>query len=393
MKILSIETSCDETALSIVGAGGDLESPSFSVLANSLISQINIHKQYGGVFPMLAKREHAKNLVPILSDVLKQASMFLEADSNNNKFADWQTIENLLIKEDGLFLKTKELLEKIERPEIDLIAVTNGPGLAPALWVGISFAKALGKIWRLPVIPVNHMEGHIASVLINNTAGSKRVIFPALALLISGGHTELVEIKKWSDYKIIGGTKDDAVGEAFDKVARMLKLPYPGGPEISKLAEFARTNNIAAKAKFPRPMINSKDLDFSFSGLKTSVLYYLRDNFKKDVPLTQEEKADISREFEDAVIEVILNKTLKAVKATGAETLIVGGGVIANKKLREELQRFEAENNLQVITPSNEMSTDNALMIAAAAYINICIKPELIQKPPESIIALSNLAL
>lgn len=391
MKILSIETSCDETAISLIEAEGTLEFPSFKILGNSLISQINIHKEYGGVFPMLAKREHAKNLVPILKKVLTDASMFTE-NKNIEGVVDWAEIEKLLSKEDGLFEELKKVLVEIEVPKIDVIAVTSGPGLAPALWVGITFAKALGKIWNLPVIPVNHMEGHIASVLINSSDSLSKIIFPALALLVSGGHTEIVHIKNWGDYKIIGETKDDAVGEAFDKVARMLSLPYPGGPEISRLAEFAREKNLPREAKLPRPMIHSNDLNFSFSGLKTSVLYYIRDHFSES-QITKEHSADIAREFEDSVVEVLKVKTIRALEETGAKTLIVAGGVIANKRLQESFTEVEKEfTDLKVLTPDLEMATDNALMIGAAAYINLTLNPEITENL-DGIVAQGNLKL
>ncbi|MSU45295.1 MAG: tRNA (adenosine(37)-N6)-threonylcarbamoyltransferase complex transferase subunit TsaD [Candidatus Zambryskibacteria bacterium] len=404
MKILSIETSCDETAISLIEASGDLESPTFSVIGNSLISQINIHNEYGGVFPMLAKREHAKNLVPILKDVLIQSKMFTEGEIKIEKDL-WNEIEIILSKEEGLYKMMMDVFKNIESPKIDLIAVTNGPGLAPALWVGISFAKALQKIWNIPLISVNHMEGHICSVLLNRTDEFKilnlefknnSINFPALALLISGGHTELVEIKNWGDYKIIGETKDDAVGEAFDKVARMLGLPYPGGPEISKLAEYARESKLPATAKFPRPMIHSHDLNFSFSGLKTSVLYYLRDNFSvldEKVQITKDNCADIAREFEDSVIDVLKAKTIEALEETNAKTLIIAGGVIANKKIREAFLDLEKTlNGLKLRIPNSSMATDNAIMIGMAGYMRLCLNPKIVEKT-DRITAEGNLKL
>jgi len=387
MKILSIETSCDETAVSIVEALGDINSPVFSVLGNALFSQINIHKEYGGVFPMLAKREHAKNLPPILEKALTEASLFTKGKTDYSEKL-WEEIKMTVNREEGLYEGLRNTFENILKPDIDVISVTSGPGLAPALWVGISCAQALGKLWNLPVIPINHMEGHIASVLISNT-DNESVIFPALALLISGGHTEIVNIKNWGEYKVIGKTRDDAVGEAFDKAARMLDLPYPGGPEISRLAEKARNENISQTAKLPRPMLHSKDLDFSFSGLKTSVLYYLRDN----PDLSEERKADLAREFEDSVVEVLLTKTKEALEETGAESLIVAGGVIANKKIRESFTNLKVEYpNLNIKIPTMKLATDNALMIAAATYINILLYPEII-KNQHKIIAKGNLEL
>jgi N6-L-threonylcarbamoyladenine synthase len=375
MKILSIETSCDETAVSIVEASGGLESPVFTVLGNALNSQIELHKEYGGVYPMLAKRKHAENLPYLLEKVLKDASMFAE---DNTTSYNWGNLESILAKEEGLHMGLKNIFQNIQKPNLDVIAVTSGPGLAPALWVGISCAKALGKLWNIPLIGVNHMEGHLTSILIENS-DKRATPFPALALLISGGHTELVEIKSWGTYKILGETRDDAVGEAFDKTARMLGLPYPGGPEISRLAEQARASKLTHTAILPRPMINSHDLNFSFSGLKTSVLYYIRDNIKGE--MSDATRADLAREFEDAVVEVLLSKTKTAIEETGAQMLIIAGGVIANKKIREVFQKLEDEySGLVVKVPTNSLSTDNALMIASAAYIDICINPKLLSE-------------
>ena len=405
MKILSIETSCDETAVSIVEADGGLHSPTFKVLGNAIFSQIDIHKEFGGVFPMVAKREHAKKLPILLKKALTDNSLYKERKTNfiiglldknkkKNREEIWKEIEIILAREEGLYEDFKNTFENTEKPNIDVISVTSGPGLAPALWVGISFATALGKLWGKPVVPVNHMEGHIVSVLVENS-DERTIEFPALALLISGGHTELVEIKDWGKYKILGQTRDDAVGEAFDKVARMLGLSYPGGPEISKLAEIARKANIPGMIKLPRPMIHLSDFDFSFSGLKTSVLYYIRDHFgfNKNQMLAIEDKSKIAREFEDSVVDVLLSKTKKALEETQAKTLIIAGGVIANKKIRSAFSELEKETpGLVVKIPTNSMSTDNALMIACATYINIILYPELLVKQ-QKIIANGNLTL
>ncbi len=390
MKILSIETSCDETAVSIVEASGGLESPSFKVLGNALFSQIEIHKEFGGVFPMLAKREHAKNLSPLLEKVLKEAGQFNPKNSPSD--TNWDKIERILEREQGLFSPFKNLLEKIEKPDIDIISVTSGPGLEPALWVGISFAVALGKVWDLPVVPANHMEGHITSVLIEDERNP--VLFPALALLISGGHTEIVEIESWGSYKIIGQTVDDAVGEAFDKVARLIGLPYPGGPEISKLAEKARVENLPKTAKFPRPMLSSHNLNFSFSGLKTAVLYYIRDNFAgKPENLTEYDKSDIAREFEDSVVEVLTHKVKTVLNQKDIKTLIIAGGVVANKKIRETFSELTSKyNGLILKTPTKELSTDNSIMIACATYIKTLVFPDIVSKNSK-IIADGNLKL
>ncbi len=386
MKILSIETSCDETAISIIEAAGGASSPSFSVLGNTLYSQIAIHAQYGGVFPMVAKREHAKNLPPILEKTLREADMFSEGTDGSEAIL-WSEIKTILQKEDGLFESFEKLLRNVARPAIDAICVTNGPGLEPALWVGITFAQALGKLWNLPVIPVNHMEGHIYSILTRSDEENK-FAFPALALLISGGHTELVFMEKMGSYKVIGKTVDDAVGEAYDKTARMLGLPYPGGPEISRLAKQARDENIPHKAKLPRPMLHSPNLNFSFSGLKTAVLYHLRDNYgmigEKPVVLSTEDKADIAREIEDSIADVLLSKTIRAIEEYGISTLIIAGGVIANDRLRSLFQDLEATHHgLSVKTPEKSLATDNALMIAIAGYIKLSLHPETVSYPQQ----------
>lgn len=256
----------------------------------------------------------------------------------------------------------------IKKPAIDLIAVTSGPGLEPALWVGINFAKALALAWDIPVIPVNHMEGHIVSSILaaqTKTSGKQKIQaidFPAISLLVSGGHTEIVLAKDWMSYKIIGETVDDAAGEAFDKVARMMELPYPGGPEISRLAEKGKQN---PSIVLPRPMLHSPNSDFSFSGLKTAVLYLIRDIGT----LAPQVKNDIAREFQNAVVEVLIKKTMRAVEKYEAKTLLLGGGVASNKALRVA---FEAEQKKQpklaLYFPRKDLATDNALMIGIAGY-------------------------
>ena len=250
MRILAIETSCDETAIAILECKGDKNHAEFTVLGNALLSQIDIHQEYGGVFPALAKREHAKNLVPILESALEEAEL-LHEDTQAIPEETRAKISEILSREPGLAEQFFEFVTECEPPEIDAIAVTAGPGLEPALWVGINFAKALALLWEKSLVAVNHMEGHIIAALAkelpynptNTLPISTRfnlvisdVKMPVLALLISGGHTELVLMKEWLQYELVGATRDDAVGETFDKVARMLGLPYPGGPEISRLA-------------------------------------------------------------------------------------------------------------------------------------------------------------
>jgi N6-L-threonylcarbamoyladenine synthase len=375
MKILAIETSCDETAIAIVETKENKGGVSFKILGNEVSSQIDIHSKYGGVFPMMAKREHAKNIVGVLEKALKEARLYkekkriIEIDSQTKK-----KINKILEREGELFNNFINFVEKINNPRIDAMAVTVGPGLEPALWVGISFAKALSTYLKIPIIPVNHMEGHIFSVYPENkntfVVKKDKKMFPILSLLVSGGHTELVLIRDWMKYKKIGKTRDDASGEAFDKVARMLELTYPGGPQISKLAKEEREKEEQEKdIVFPRPMINSKDYDFSFSGLKTSVLYTIR-NLKEKNPKILDDikiKQKIAKEFEDSVVEVLTSKTLRALKEYKAKTLIVGGGVSANNRL-EEVIRYSVDKKIKVFFPTKKLSGDNGLMIAVAGY-------------------------
>lgn len=399
MKILAIETSCDETAISIIDAKGGYKKPAFRVLAHTIASQIAIHKEWGGVVPSIAKREHGKAGIPLLLTALRDAGLYKEAKKPIINAKLVKTISKTLEREPELTLSFLESMPKIAIPKIDAIAVTYGPGLEPALWVGINFAKALSLWWGKPVIPTNHMEGHIFSSLVNeekklkmsNVKGqienskshAKKIQFPAVALLVSGGHTEIVLIKDWLKYKVIGRTRDDAVGEAFDKVARLLGLPYPGGPEISRLAlqrekdieDFPRESASSPRQsafKLPRPMLHSNDFDFSFSGLKTAVLYLI----KKIEPLTDEDKKALAYEFQNAALDVLLYKTIKGVKHYGAKSLIVGGGVIANRKLQERIRSEVAGAcpDTDIFLPDLKLSTDNATMIAIASYFRSLTK-------------------
>ncbi|MCX6755542.1 MAG: tRNA (adenosine(37)-N6)-threonylcarbamoyltransferase complex transferase subunit TsaD [Candidatus Nomurabacteria bacterium] len=357
MRILSIETSCDDTGIAILEVKGGEKNPTFKVLAEGISSQIKIHAPYGGVFPALAKREHIKNLPILLEKVLKKAKIRPLRPTGTSPSKGQEKID------------------------IDIIAVTYGPGLEPALWTGIVFAKELSKKWDVPLLPVNHMEGHILSVFGKNSGSFKmpKIEFPILSLLVSGGHTELVLAKDWMKYKTIGETVDDAVGEAFDKVARMMGLPYPGGPEISRLAEKSRKHPLPTsplangeELKLPRPMMYTKNYDFSFSGLKTAVLYLIRDLQKEHPDKLQfvGMKEAIACEFEDAVVDVLTHKTLKAIKEHKVKTIVVGGGVSANKRLKKILtQKIKAENpKIKVLFPGKKLSMDNAVMIALVGY-------------------------
>jgi len=367
MRILSIETSCDETAISIVEATGDFPDATYEILGNALYSQIDVHKEYGGVFPALAKREHIKTVVPMLKKALEEAELLVNSTSDLGQELI-EKLYTLLMREEGLAEELITFFETHEIPKIDLIAVTSGPGLEPALWVGINFAKALSAILRSPVVPINHMEGHIMASIFDVVEDDKlaHIVFPAVALLISGGHTELILLKDWVTYEKIGATKDDAVGEAFDKVARMMGLPYPGGPEVSKRAKLAREKKLPPfKADLPRPMINSNDLSFSFSGLKTSVRYAIEGK-----TLSEEEVLALCRDFEDAVTEVLLKKSKDALDMYGATTLIIGGGVSANEYIRRTFQGelLSSHPDVEVYFPQNKLSTDNSIMIALAGH-------------------------
>lgn len=356
--ILAIETSCDETAVSILECDGGIASSSFDIGGNALYSQASKHAEFGGVFPNLAKREHALNLIPLLSSTLKEAG--LEARQEAGEI-DIDTLSEIFEREPDLLEAFKEYIPTVERPDIDAIAVTVGPGLEPALWVGINFARALSHVWNIPLVAVNHLEGHIISVL---TEENIALTFPALAFVVSGGHTELVYIKDWFEYETIGRTRDDAVGEAFDKVARMLELPYPGGPHISRWAAKARENNIESPIKLPRPMITSDDFDFSFSGLKTAVLYALRDN-----DFTEQEKKGLAREFEEAVTDVISSKIERALITYNPATTIAAGGVMANAYIRKHLEEVLKKHDTTLLLPPRELATDNAVMIGMAGYL------------------------
>lgn len=380
MKILAIETSCDETAVSILEALGNTDRATFTILGNALLSQIEKHQEYGGVFPTLAKREHQRNIVPLLEASLQEANLLFKQE--NETEIDRSLFD--AIREQPLIESLEAFVKSHARPNIDAIAVTYGPGLEPALWVGITVAEALSKVWNIPLIPINHMEGHIISSLVKDGVIEKPK-FPVLALLISGGHTELVLMKDWLQYELIGQTLDDAVGEAFDKVARMLGLPYPGGPQISKLAEEHREAGTKVSIKLPRPMIHSNTCDFSFSGLKTSVLYLL-----KEFPeLTDDTRKEVAREFEDSVSDVLLSKTKDAISRTNAHTVVVGGGVSANKEIRRRFKNEIHSDDVTVSIPDAHLSTDNAIMIALAAYYR-----HLLDKVPQGpLAAKGNLSL
>ena len=305
MKTLGIETSCDETAIAIY----DSEK---GIIGESVFSQIKMHAEYGGVVPELASRDHCVKIVTVL----------------------------------------KEALGDIDISSIDQIAYTSGPGLLGALLIGENFAQGLSAALNKPLLPINHLEGHLMSPVME----FPEIQTPYISLLVSGGHSMIVDVKERGEYEILGQSQDDAVGEAFDKVGKLLELPYPGGPHIEKLA--LQGNSKAYD--FPRPMIHSDNLDLSFSGLKTSVLYTVRDI----EDLTDQVKADIAASFQQAIIDVLTKKIKKAVEVSGRSDVIIAGGVAANKALRAAIKDLETSLGIRVFYPSLKYCGDNAAMIA-----------------------------
>lgn len=358
MKILAIETSCDETSIAIL----NVKNSRLEVLSNIISSQVKIHRKWGGVVPTLAKREHQKNLVSVLIKALKEAKMLKKSKAavKNSK------LKEILIREEYLYKKLKRFLEQYQKPKIDLIAVTIGPALEPALWVGVNFAKALSYFWQKPILPVNHIEAHIFANFIQNPIF--KVQFPALCLIISGGHTGLILMRGVGKYKEIGETRDDTAGECFDKVARILGLSYPGGPAIAVKA--LKVNGDPVSVRLPRPMIYQKNYDFSFSGLKTAVLYEVKSAKRK----AKSEKyiREMCREAQQSIIDVLIHKTLRAAKEYKVKSIILGGGVAANDELRRQFDwKLKTENwKLNFLVPSKIFCTDNAAMVAVTAYFH-----------------------
>jgi N6-L-threonylcarbamoyladenine synthase len=349
MIILAIESSCDDTSVALV----KVTRGKFEILKELTASQIAIHKKYGGVVPEIAGRMHAEKIMPLIEEVISEIK--------NHKS------------------------EIINHP--DVICVTSGPGLITGLLVGVEAAKTLSYLWNIPLVGVNHIEGHIHSVEIRNPKSeilnkskiqnqklinqltNKPINYPALALIASGGHTELILMKKQGSYKKLGATLDDAAGECFDKVAKILGLEYPGGPKISQHAEHGNPKAI----NFPRPMLKKNNFNFSFAGLKTSALYWLRDNVKKRKNVTcymlhDSCLNDFCASFEQAIIDVLVGKTLKAAQKFKPKNIILGGGVAANQKLRESLTNTITTLNCELRTPNLKYCMDNATMIAIAGY-------------------------
>ncbi len=314
MRVLGIETSCDETGVAVYdGALG--------LLAHAVYSQVEIHAEYGGVVPELASRDHVRKLLPLIEQVLEEAGLTPE--------------------------------------RIDGVAYTAGPGLVGALLVGAAFGRGLAWAWGVPAIGVHHMEGHLLAPLLEDPAPA----FPFVALLVSGGHTQLVEVSGVGRYRLLGESVDDAAGEAFDKTAKILDLPYPGGPALARLAE----RGDPSRYRFPRPMTDRPGLDFSFSGLKTYTLNALREEMaRRDDP--GQTRADIARAFEEAVVDTLLIKCRRAVRSSGYPRLVLAGGVSANRRLRERMDQMMREEGGDVFYPRPAFCTDNGAMIAFAGW-------------------------
>ena len=313
MRVLGIETSCDETGVAVYDGERGL-------LSHALYSQVRLHAEYGGVVPELASRDHVRKLLPMIRSALAQAGT--------------------------------------RPPQLDGIAYTAGPGLVGALLVGVCLARALAFAWRMPAVGIHHLEGHLLAPMLETPAPA----FPFVALLVSGGHTLLVEVNGVGRYTTLGESLDDAAGEAFDKVAKLLELPYPGGPALAKLAE----QGVAGRFELPRPMTDRPGLDFSFSGLKTAVLTAL-----KHAPDEEQTRADLARAFEDAVVDTLVIKCERALQQTGHQRLVVAGGVGANRRLRARLKQRISELGGEVFYPRLEFCTDNGAMIAYAGYLRL----------------------
>jgi len=367
MIILAIETSCDDTAISTIKTTATAlkkKQPvfnDFEILSNFVSSQTEIHSSYGGVFPAIAKREHQKSLTPLLIKSLK-ASSLLKKSKKPIDAKKLLKIKKILERNQDIFNDLKEFFKSYDVPEINKIAVTIGPGLEPCLYTGINFSRALSLYWNIPIVAVNHLEGHIFS---NWLAPIEKIEFPALALIVSGGNTQIINIETLGKYKIIGETRDDAAGECFDKTARILGLSYPGGPNIAKEAKKFKEKKY--NISLPRPMKHDKNHDFSFSGLKTAVLY----DFKKRTDKERKDKdyiIEMCYEIEKAVTDVLVFKTMKAAEKT--KTILLGGGVSANKDLIKEFKKQCKIRKIVFSSPLSKFSGDNASMIALTALFS-----------------------
>lgn len=313
--ILGIESSCDDTSAAVIRDG---------LLLSNVIASQSVHEEYGGVVPELASRAHQQNIVPVVDAALKRAG--------------------------------------VSKSDLSAIAFTRGPGLLGSLLVGTSFAKGLSLGLRVPMVDVNHLHGHVLSHFIRRKEDDRVPEYPFLTLLISGGNSQLILVRNYNDMEILGQTIDDAAGEAFDKCAKVMGLPYPGGPHIDRLAAVGNKDAF----KFAKPRIPG--LDYSFSGLKTSFLYTLRDNIKLNPDFIEQNKADLAASLQHTIIEILLAKLRKAVEQTGVKTVAIGGGVGANSGVRQAVADFCASHGLEAFIPERAFTTDNAAMVAIAGY-------------------------
>ena len=321
ITILGIESSCDDTSAAVIRDG---------LLLSNVIASQSVHEEYGGVVPELASRAHQQNIVPVVSAALKRAG--------------------------------------VDKSELSAIAFTRGPGLLGSLLVGTSFAKGMSLGLRIPIVDVNHLHGHVLSHFIRRNPDDEVPEYPFLTLLISGGNSQLIMVKNYNDMEILGATIDDAAGEAFDKCAKVMGLPYPGGPHIDRLA----TEGDAMRFKFAKPHIPG--LDYSFSGLKTSFLYTLRDNLKENPDFIDANRADLAASLQRTIIEILIDKLNKAVKQTGVKTVAIGGGVSANSGVRNAVAAYCEKNGLKAFIPERAFTTDNAAMVAIAGYYKYLAK-------------------
>jgi len=365
--ILSIETSCDETSIAVLGISGDFPNSKCTVHSHIVASQADLHAKYGGVYPDLAITEHRKNLPIVLKESLKESNLYHKRRSHSffekiRMYFVRHRLKKLLFREPVMFTELWNIISCVQKPNIDHIAVTYGPGITPALWTGLNMAKALSIAWNIPLIPTNHMSGHIWSIFATG-ANFKlyKPQFPLLVLLVSGGHTQIVLVKGFDEYELLGETRDDAVGEVFDKAARALGMEYPGGPKIEALAKTAPSDH---EMTLPRPMIKTNDYEMSFSGLKTAVKLLAEKSDKEQFPA-------IADEFQKAVTDVLIKKTSQAIKEFNPSQLIIAGGVSANDYIRGEFEKLESKHNIKITLPPRELTGDNALMIAVAGYIKL----------------------
>lgn len=313
--ILGIESSCDDTSAAVISDG---------ILLSNVIASQSVHEEYGGVVPELASRAHQQNIVPVVDAALRRAG--------------------------------------IDRKDLSAIAFTRGPGLLGSLLVGTSFAKGLSLGLRIPIVDVNHLHGHVLSHFVRRNSDDKVPEFPFLCLLISGGNSQLIMVRGYNDMEVLGQTIDDAAGEAFDKCAKVMGLPYPGGPHIDRLA----AEGDPTRFKLARPHIEG--LNYSFSGLKTSFLYTLRDGLKNDPDFIEKNKADLAASLQKTIIDILLDKLAKAVDSTGVRTVAIGGGVSANSGVRQAVADFCAARGITAFIPERAFTTDNAAMVAIAGY-------------------------